>query len=198
MGRLLPARCRGINKVSLSLSNWGEISFPVYRVPLGHTLKVEGTVTYSYKEYKDQESMEVKPSIRFLDDTSLAGDTLGKRRIQILQNGGKLLRLPRGIYFLGDLVKLASSGVQFVDSNGLLFKYKKTTRVPLIFKKIVRKLAIPNSIGTIIEVEGIPTRFKSSCSLSYEDKFVGLLKLGAGYILYAVYQELYDTTNRKV
>lgn len=182
-----------------TISNWDSISFPVYRVPTGHNIQKDGTVLYSYREFMEDESKTIVPIIRILDDTSIPGDTLGKRRMQLLQmKGVKLLKLPRAIYFFSDLIKLCTGSTSFIDSNGMVFTYTKSRSVPLIFKKITRKFPILNSIGTIIEIEGLPSRFKTAYCLKSSEWVAGLLKIDSSYILYGIYDELYDNTRRKV
>lgn len=181
-----------------TISDWDSISFPVYRVPYGHNIQSDGTVLYSYREFMDTDDNVLVPSIRILDDTSVKGDTLGKRRMQLKLEDVKLLRLPRAIYFFSDLIKLSTGSTTFIDNNGKLFTYTKSKVYPLVFKKIIRKFPILNGIGTIIEVEGIPSRFKTAYYLKSSENVVGLLKIGNAYVLYGIYSEMYDDTRRKV
>jgi len=182
-----------------TINDWDSISFPVYRIPTGHNIQRDGTVLYSYREFMEDETKEVVPVVRILDDTGMRGNTLGERRMQLLQIPSvKLLKLPRAIYFFSDLIKLCTGSTNFIDSNGKVFTYTKSRTVPLLFRKIIKKFPILNSIGTIIEVDGLPSRFKTSYCLKSNEWVAGILKIDSSYILYGIYEELYDNTRRKV
>jgi hypothetical protein len=119
------------------------------------------------------------------------------RRLAAKQNGAKLFKIKLAIFFLGDLVKIAKPNIWFIDSAGKLFNYNKATRALLKFYKI--KLNIPiNTGGSIIEVEGIATRFKSLFPPDRDKKYAGILHDKKSLILYGFYSEKYDDTWRKV
>ncbi len=133
-----------------------------------------------------------------MDDTSIPAETLGARRLILLKSGVPLVRLNKGYYFIGDIIMAARTSNSFIDSTGILFTYKKSKSVPLIFRKITKRLPIPNATGTVVEVEGISSRFKTLLSLSPLAKVAGLLKMDSGYILYGIYDTMYKDSNRKV
>lgn len=135
--------------------------------------------------------------IRIIDDKNVPGDTLGKRRVSMLNDGVQLFKITAAIFFLGDLIKRADSKVWFIDSKGKLFKYSKTKRIKLQFRKLKLVRPIPSG-GCIIEVEGIEHRFKSLFMPYLEDKYAGILKDRGIYILYGFFKEKYDQTWRMI
>lgn len=140
------------------------------------------------------EANEIVSKVSILDDTSIDADTLGKRRLLLKEKGVPLLRINKVFYFVGDIIK--SSSNMFIDNTGRLFKYTKTRSVPLIFRKIIKKWNNPIGAGTIIEVDGIPTRFKTLSRSGHS--VAGLLEVDNGFILYGTYNEMYKDTRRKV
>lgn len=174
------------------------MSYPVYQLPTGIKLLTEGTRKLTRKEFVDKEGNTIFVE-RVLDDTSIEGDTIGKRRMVLASQEIPLVKLRTGVYFLGDLIKVAEPKRLFVDSNGYVFRYLKSSSVSLIFRKIVQKLPVPGGMGTVIEVEGIPTRYKTLQLSQLVGRYAGLLaRKGGGYILYGTYESLPSDTRRKV
>ncbi len=92
---------------------------------------------------------------------------------------------------------MAKSGYWFIDSYGNLFTYTKSTRVPLRFRKI-KKIIPTKTTGSIIEVEGIPQRFKTLFRVDDRVRFAGILEHRGMYILYDVYHQQYKDTWRMI
>lgn len=136
-------------------------------------------------------------NVQVLDDKDIPGDTLAARRLVLLKQGIKLKKLGNAIFFIGDLIKLAHHGVWFIDSLGNLFTHIKMERASLVFRKIVKKIPI-NTGGYIIEVEGLPTRFKCLHGPKATEPYAGILKHGNNHILYGFYEKEYDKTWRKI
>lgn len=134
---------------------------------------------------------------KVVDDTTVPGSTLAMRRLHLLKEGVPLRKLDKAVFFLGDLVKLATATMWFIDSSGLLFQYKKTTSAKLLFKKITHVHPIPSG-GAVIEIEGIPSRFKCLFAPKHDEKFAGVLVHGRSYILYGLYKEQFDNTRRNI
>jgi len=72
---------------------------------------------------------------RIIDDKNLPGSNLLERRLKLLNDKtAKLYPLKDAFYFLGDFIKVAKSGVWFIDYYGKVFTYKKNyTRQTAIF-----------------------------------------------------------------
>lgn len=179
------------------IAKLNDISFPVYLLP--EKPIVDGSVSF-YLRGKDTDYSDAMYKILVIDDKGIPGDTLASRRMKLLTKKITLYKLKVAIFFVSDFIKLASKSSWFIDSNGKLFNYTKTSKVPLVFKEI-RKIIPTNSGGLIVEVEGIPSRYKTLMPLrSYKDvpKYAGLLKVDSGYILYGLYPNKLKDTNRMI
>lgn len=136
-------------------------------------------------------------TFHIIDDRNIDKPTLAERRLVLMKNGAKLYNIKHAIFFIGDLIKLASVGSWFIDNNGRYFQYKKQEFAKLIFKKIVKVIPI-NTGGSILEVDGIPSRFKTLYAPMPHETWAGVLKLGKKFILYGLYDQQYDNTIRKL
>lgn len=172
-----------------------DISFPVYKLGKNKPITEEGVTFYLSSYEKEDGTIIYFPSI--IDDKNIPGATLGIRRMKLLEKREKLFKLKFAAFFLGDVLKLTTGNTWFIDCLGTLFEYKKTKRVPLIFKKIVSVEKIPTG-GALIRVEGIPHKFKALFSPMLEQKYAGILCVSGGYILYGFYDTLYDKTYRMI
>jgi hypothetical protein len=172
-----------------------EISFPVYRLGKRKPIMEEGVSFYLSMKELDDGKIVYFPSV--IDDLKIPGGSLGIRRMKLLNSGEKLFRLKYAAFFISDMLKLSNGATWFIDTNGKIFEYKKTKRVPLIFRKIVNVERIRTG-GAIIQVEGISTRFKSLYSPKIEHRYAGLLQVSGGYLLYGFYDTLYDKTTRSI
>jgi hypothetical protein len=134
---------------------------------------------------------------KIVDDRTIDKPTLAIRRLEIMKLGGPLKKLSSACFFLGDLVKIAKPNIWFIDSIGQLFQYKKVNNSKLVFRKI--KNIIPISTGgSIIEVEGIHSRFKCLFKPNENVRYAGILELSMAHILYGLYDEQPKDTRRKV
>ena len=172
-----------------------KIVYPVFLLGEEQPLFVDGVCFYS-RTYIDQDANQTSV-IKIVDDKNLPAPTLAKRRLSLLASGVKLKRIGTAVFFLGDLIKLATAKRWFVDSSGLVFKYTKSTTVKLMFKPIELIHSIPSG-GAIIKVKGIPSRFKCLYEPEAHEIYAGVLKIGLSYILYGVYDTLHDDTRRKI
>lgn len=165
-----------------------EIVWPVYSLKTHSPIIEECVSFYTTKDFK---------SVEIVDDKSIPGETLAKRRLILYSQGTKLFVPKYALFFIADLVKFSTRDTWFIDSSGKIFQYKKHKMVPLVFKKITN---IIKDIGaTIIEVEGISSaRFKSLYPPTIEQKYAGLLKINNAYILYGFFKEQYKNTVRKI
>lgn len=170
-----------------------EISYPVFKIGSEKPMFEEGVVLYVYYA-KDEDT---PPNYYIIDDRTLEGETLAQRRLLLLRQGIKMKKLGRAVFFLGDLVKLATASTWFIDSSGNVFQYKKTTNVLLTYKKIKQIIRIKSG-GAIIEVEGIPSRFKCLFTPNSSIQYAGVLKYGISYILYDLSDTKYEDTRRKI
>lgn len=172
-----------------------QISYPVFKIGNDKPAYIDGVVIYC-RQYLLDDNTEVA-RYHIIDDTEVPAPTLAKRRLILMQQGIRLKVLGKAVFFLGDLIKLANSTTWFIDSNGAVFKYTKVTKAKLTFKKIKYKHLIPSG-GAILEIEGLPTRFKCLFAPKADEIYAGILQVGLSYILYGVYDTQHKDTWRKV
>jgi len=172
-----------------------QIQFPIYHLGQDKPLK-EGTRWYYYYEVHHKDG-EVDPKTAIIDDTSVVGNSLAMRRLQLKNVGTHLHKLKHAVFFLGDMVKLSKGGTWFIDSEGYVFEYRKTKKVPLVFKPISQVIPMKTG-GAVIEIQGVGTRFKTLYAPKPTEKYAGLLLVGTGYLLYGVYEEEHPSTVRMI
>ncbi len=169
---------------------FNEIQFPVYRLGLEKPSEVEG-VSFYHRIYGNG-----KEKILIVDDKTWHHETLGQRRLKVKMSGETdLFPISNAIFFLGDLIKLSTPKTWFIDTNGKIFNYTKTTMTKLLIKPISK--VIPLDGGCIIELKDIQTRFKCLYKPQYE-KFGGVIKYGHMYILYGLYEDQPKDTRRMI
>jgi hypothetical protein len=169
------------------------LSYPIYKLP--DKPNIDDGVMYYYSEIEKEDITQGK--LCLIDDISIEGDSLAKRRLRLLADGVPLFKLKNALFFLGDLIKIANPKTWFIDSNGKLFNYKKTTSVKLDFHKITKIIPIQTG-GAIIEVDGIPNRFKVLHTPIAAEKCAGILHMGLATVLYGLYSSIPETTRRMV
>ena len=172
-----------------------KIHWPVFRLGEKQPEQKEGLVFY-FTEYIDNDNV-ASINIRLVDDTSLSGKTLGLRRLQLKTSGEKLYPVRTAIYFLADLIKLGKSTTWFIDNSGRVFQYRKNTRAKLTTLKI-KKVLPALSLGCVLELEGISSRFKSIKRPQDTQQYARVLKIGMVYIFYGFCEELKPDSWRMV
>lgn len=177
-----------------------EITYPVFRLSMEEPQRQDGVLFYLREgTIETEEGLKTEWRMRIVDDTTLTGSTLARRRLMIHSNGGKLFRLNRGIFFLGDLIKIAVPKLWFIDSVGQIFRYTKNTRARLTYHKVTKVLHVIGG-GAIIEVEGIPNRMKALFMprVDTDNLHAGVLLMGMSPILYGFYDKKYPDSWRMV
>jgi hypothetical protein len=178
----------------MSVVNLNTITFPVFK--LGDKPNEDGGVIfYLYGHNTESEDAEYKVAI--VDDKNIEEDSLAFRRLKMRERGDPMFNISKAIFFISDLLKLAKAGIWFIDKTGQIFEYKKTTRVPLIYKPITQVIPM-NAGGAIIEVKDLACRFKTLFAPSIEQTHAGLLVIGHSFILYGLYNQKYDSTTRDI
>ena len=172
--------------------NLGNLSFPIYTIGKEEPQHEDGVHFYlKYDQEKEKETRYI------IDDKNLPGNSLASRRLALKLNGSKLHGLKYSVFFIGDLIKIQKSYNWFIDSEGTVFNYVKTKRVPLVYREI-GQLIPSNHGGAIVEVKGIGTRFKVLHAPTGQVKYAGLLLVDHSYILYGLYEEKLQDTWRMV
>lgn len=169
------------------------ITWPVFW--LGNiSIKKEGSIIFVEDELLNKTTMEIHIDRRIIDNKSIPKDTLGKRRLLIKD---KLFQFNKAVYFLADLIKLAKTDTWFIDNVGNCFTYQKTSSATLTCHKI--KNILPGiTLGVLIEIEGIPQRFKLMYRPTDDEIYAGVLYIHNSYILYGLYTKPFKKSYRKV
>jgi len=181
---------------SRNITHLNQVSFPVFKLKGQKPLEADGVLYYS-NSYLNTDTNEVEEFIKLVDNRKEEGANLNQRRLKMLAQGAPLFPLRMAIYFLGDLIKLSKKGTWFIDSNGNIFTYTKTTSAKLKFYK-VKKIVHANSTGLIVEVEGIPDRFKTLFTQNKDLQYAGILEYKGVHIFYGLYDQKYKDTRRMI
>lgn len=167
--------------------NLEKIVWPVFR--LGEkTPQIEDNIVYYATEYEDLDTGKHSAVMRIVDDRNIDKETLSRRRLQLLVQEVKLFPINKAVYFLADLLKLAKTTTWFIDSVGTVFQYKKTQRVKLLAREITKVLPT-TGLGAVIELEGIPQRFKTAFKPNDDDTYATVLYSKHTYILYGLHKD---------
>ena len=161
-----------------------QITFPVYRLRQYHEIKTDGKVIY-INTYKGS---------YILDNKNIEGKFVQRRR-KITSR--KVYPLYNPIMTHRLLILDKNPNKSYIDSTGALFAYKKTKFVPLCWYWIKDKKYIGNKI--IITAEDIPCKFEvSSTHRNVQAKYIGLLHMEGGYILYNLLKEKRKNSRLKI
>jgi hypothetical protein len=160
------------------------IKFPVYPLSNKATTFIDGTVINVSKGLKNY----------ILDDISIPGDSLGKRRLHIDKK--LLYPLNRAVMTIGDFLLYTKIYKQFIDTNGKLFDYKRRTNVPLLYRYINRK--IPYNGGTMLIIENIHCPMLYYRNVENKNNMAVLLYIEKGYVLLGVTDKPSKRTTFKV
>lgn len=167
-----------------------EIVFPVYKLAKQKPNEEEGVLFYLKSAVYNEIRCQVA---QVIDDKNIPEDTLSRRRLRI----EKPFKLKCAIFFVGDLLKEAVKHQWFIDSQGAIFTLNKTTRVPLVYKKITN---IIRDVGVaIIEVEDLPGRHMCLFPPMEGQTYAAFLRpTSRSYILYGFADKQYKDTFRKI
>lgn len=179
-----------------TITNLSQVSFPVFRLTNRKPEIKDGVVYYS-NTYLNQDDNTLSTNIKIVDNLEEPGVTLAQRRLAMTAKSAPIYPLRVAIYYLGDFIKLAKSNYWFIDNNGKVFTYKKTTSVKLRFRK-VRSVIPSKTTGSIIEVEGLPDRFKTLFIPKDHLKYAGILEYRGINIFYGMYDKKYSDTRRMI
>lgn len=154
-------------------------------------------MVYYSNTYVNVDDNTTTTYIKLVDDPQLPQSSLAHRRLKMKSMGAPLYPLRRAVFFMGDFLKLAKSGYWFIDSNGFVFTYKKSIKAMLRFRKIT-KIIPGKATGSIVEVEGIPERFKTVFTVNPGMKYAGIIEYRGINIFYGVYDRQYKDSWRKI
>jgi hypothetical protein len=176
--------------------NLTDITFPVYRL-LNKPPEWKNDMLVYENTYMHIDTANEYTHTKIVD-AKIPGQTLSRRRLHMEAKGMPLYPLKKAAFFLHDFIKLAGNGYYFIDSVGKLFKYKKSKSCRLIFRKVTRIIPSESS-GSIVEVQGLPQRFKTLVNLSNSyGLWAGLLEYNGTWLFFGVYNEQYRDTRRMI
>lgn len=174
--------------------NLNDITFPVYLLGKTKPHYENGVWYYLYvKQVYDGDNEEVK---LVLDDQNVPHTTLSRRRL-VLQTKLNLYKLKTAVFFFSDLVKLSVGSTWWIDSVGKVFEYKKTRRVPLVYKR-VKTFIKAETGGWLVEVEGVTERFKIMYAPNPDQKWAALLRVGINYLMWGLSDQKYKDTTKSI
>lgn len=176
--------------------NLTDIHFPVFRL-LNKPPEWKDDLLVYENTYMHVDTANEYTHTKIID-AKISGETLSRRRLKLEAKGLPLYPLKKAAFFLHDFIKLAGNGYYFIDSAGKVFKYKKQLSCRLIFRKVTG--VIPSdTTGSIIEVQGMPQRFKTLISLPNPyGLWAGLLDYKGAWLFFGVYNEQYRDTRRMI
>lgn len=161
-----------------------DINFPVYSIGSYDKFWCENNILYLQSEsgilYK-------------VDNQNLPFETIGKRRLRIDK---KELYKFTGTYFT--LAQMIKSGKKlFIDNFGKVIKYKKTRRVPLIYREIIKTKKVEGK-GFLLYAKGIAAPFLVSNYIYSNQKYLVLLDINDSYLFYELVNDRKPDTWRKI
>jgi len=161
-----------------------KIVWPVFKLRDKEPINKDGIIYY-LTELFDEENNKTITKIKIIDDKNITNTTLGLRRLKIDKD--KLEKLSIAIYTVQDLIKLATKSSWFIDNNGTIFQYKKSTRAKLKIYRIKQILPV-NGIGCILELEGLSERFKSM-TIPIHERYAAILHYNSKSLFYGLCNE---------
>ena len=165
------------------------ITFPLYKLrshlDIEYKLLGEVLVTTIKGEY-------------IIDDQSLTGDLeIRRASLSSLHPTRKVYKLKERVLYLRQLIKY-KSGTTFIDVNGYIFKYKKSSRLFNVESKKITRIRPFSETRVVIEVEGHEQPFIVYNNISAKTKYVSIMHTSWGPLLYDLTSKKHDTYKRKI
>lgn len=160
------------------------IKFPIYAIGAYEKLWEENLILYLQAN---------DDKIYIVDNKNLAGETLGERRFRISKEDRyKFVGTIFNIYQL-----INSKRKVFIDSVGKVFRYKRTKRADLLYRKIKKVKRIEDK-GYLAYIEGISAPIIIPALFYTKQLYAGVLVYNGSYILYELTDEAKEDTWRKI
>lgn len=160
------------------------VEFPIFIIGSHKRLWSENNILYLESE---------RDIIYKLDNKNLSGRTLAERRLKISKE--QRYRFTKTCFTIAQLIK--SGKKLFLDNTGRLVRYRKDRRVNLIYRPIISTKPIEGK-GMLVRVKGISTIFTISNFVFNQSKYIGLLVINDGYLVYELSEERKPDTWRKI
>lgn len=169
--------------------NFWKIQFPIY--PLKAEPQLIDNILFTENN---------KGDYLVIDNKNMPGATLGIRRIQHIKASSsdivyrKLFVLK---YPIHNFISILHKGVfRFIDSSGKVYNYIKTKFVPLETYKLKSYQVFPE--GYVIHVHNLHCSFFSNRAPNLQEKYVQVLRMGRGFLMYGFSTEFKKTTRMKI
>lgn len=169
--------------------NFWKIQFPIY--PLRAEPQLIDNILFTENN---------KGEYLVIDNKNMPGPSLGIRRIQHLKASRsdivyrKLFILK---YPIHDFISILRKSIfRFIDSSGKVYNYIKTTFVPLETYKIKSYQEFPE--GYVIHVSNLHCCFFSHRAPNLQEKYVQVLRMGRGFLMYGFTTEHKKATRIKI
>jgi hypothetical protein len=128
-----------------------------------------------------------------IDDKNVSGKTIGKRRLSTPYKNLYSLRIMLEDY----LSMFKHGGKNYVDSSGKFFRYEKSMKANLIYKKIRR--VEKKDVLTLVWVDSVPFPFEVKRPPQLQFKYAGILYINKQpSYLYNFSTDMKKTTWRKI
>ena len=132
-----------------------------------------------------------------LDDISYSAP-FSERRLKLLSDWPKekIYKLKEKVIYLRQLIKY-KSGTTFIDNNGTIVKYHKSTK---LFKITSHKIEKSKEYGnwTVLYLVGIETPFLVGERLSYNSTHASVMHTDWGIFLYDITNKYHEMYRRKI
>lgn len=167
--------------------NISKVTFPIYK--LRSYLNIETTLMGKVK-------VTTIKGTYVLDDTSYSG-TFEERRIQMQFDYPEVVyKLKEKVIYLRQLVKY-KSGTTFIDLNGNILKYRKSSDLFKVVSKLIEKRRTQGN-WTIIYVKQLEQPLLIGQILPLEVKYASIMETKWGPFLYDLTTRQHDPYRRKL
>ena len=150
-------------------------NYPLFGIP--------DSVERIYTELRVMYSELSTGEVLIIDNKNFEGN-LARRRLRV--NKKRRLTLHNSILSLPQL--LHSKYRKFIDSNGILYTYTKDTKVSLETFKIHNATRVEN-LGYLLTNVKLPIPIEVSAIIYKHQKYMQLLHVNGGYLLYNLLDE---------
>lgn len=135
---------------------------------------------------------------KVIDNMNMPGHSLGVRRLQHLMDvkpfQRKLFKLSRPSYSLSDMLHRKIN--MFIDSSGKIYNHVKTTFVPVETYKL--KSFVEYQEGYVLYVQNLHCRFFINRAPNLHEKYVQVLRVGRGFVMYGLIDKHEKTRRIKI
>jgi len=168
-----------------------ELNFPAYKMGSYHNIEDKAL---------GKRIITTEKNVYVLDDTSLPGDYFDRRiRIKLYQKEKemKLYPLNKLLRTFSEILKYPSNS-KFIDRSGYIFNYVKGINFYKVECHKITKRIFDPSRGTMLFSDDI------NCPIFHTDrvhgsiKYMGLLNIDGGYLLYNLTSEPFNEARRKI